>query len=136
VPRTPGDGTPGPLLSVQLPLTAPEWYEVPKPSCKSELIVGGKAGDSVEAAAKGIVPVAASWAISRSGAAHPKRLPAQELRQFGRVRRLRPFMVVFGVDRGLGAARPRVGWLSGVIGALVGIAVGIGSVLSRRRRGT
>ncbi len=28
------------------------------------------------------------------------------------------------------------GWLSGVIGALVGIAVGIGSVLARRRRGT
>jgi len=28
------------------------------------------------------------------------------------------------------------GWLSGVIGALVGIAVGAGSVLARRRRGT
>lgn len=27
------------------------------------------------------------------------------------------------------------GWLSGVIGALVGIAVGAGSVLARRRRG-
>lgn len=27
------------------------------------------------------------------------------------------------------------GWLSGVIGALVGIAVGVGSVLARRRRG-
>lgn len=27
------------------------------------------------------------------------------------------------------------GWLSGVIGALVGIAVGVGLVLARRRRG-
>lgn len=28
------------------------------------------------------------------------------------------------------------GWLSGVIGALIGVAVGTASALSRRRRGT